>query len=87
MNNNDPIRNVIEQEIETDDNRRRQRILNWLVCALKEAGENVEAIDLMEDGVCEWVDVLVARGIYKINITGDSDIQMMIDILTYIRGR
>lgn len=67
--------------------RRRQRILNWLVCALKEAGEKVEAIDLMEDGVCEWVNVQVSRGIFKINVTGDSDIQMMIDILTYIRGR
>lgn len=83
----DPILNVIEQERETDDNRRRQRILNWLTCALKEAGEKVEAIDLMEDGVCEWVNVQVSRGIFKINVTGESDIQMMIDILTYLRGR
>ena len=84
---NDPIRNVIDQERETDEKRRRQRILNWLVCALKESGEKVEAIDLMEDGVCEWVNVQVSRGIFKINVTGDSDIQMMIDILTYLRGR
>ena len=69
-----------------NDASRRRLICNWLVCALKEAGEKVEAIDLMEDGVCEWVNVQVSRGIFKINVTGDSDIQMMIDILTYLRS-
>lgn len=70
-----------------NDASRRRSICNWLVCALKEAGEDVQDIDLKTDGVCEWANVLVARGIYKVNVTGDSDVQMMIDILTYIRGR
>lgn len=65
---------------------RRRSICNWLTCALKEAGEHVELIDVHEDGVSEWVNVMMPRGIYKVNVTGDSDIQMMIDILTYIRG-
>ena len=82
----DPIRNVIEQERENDNNRRRQRILNWLVCALKEAGEKVEAIDLMEDGVCEWANIDVGRGIFKVNVTGMSDIEMMLEILKKLRG-
>ncbi len=69
------------------DASRRRSICNWLVCALKEAGEDVQDIDLKTDGVCEWANVLVARGIYKVNVTGDSDVQMMIDILTYLRGR
>lgn len=80
--------NTLEEDLRrAEPLRRRQRILNWLVCALKETGEKVEAIDLMEDGVCEWVNVQVSRGIFKINVTGDSDVQMMIDILTYLRGR
>lgn len=68
------------------DRSRRQGICHWLVCALKEAELDVQDIDLYTDGVCEWVNVQMPRGIYKINVTGDSDIQMMIDILTYIRG-
>ena len=70
-----------------NDASRRRSICNWLVCALKEAGEDVQDIDLKTDGVCEWANVMMARSIFKINVTGDSDVQMMIDILTYLRGR
>ena len=72
--------------LERDQSRRRS-VCHWLVCALKEAGLDVQDIDLKTDGVCEWANVLIPRGIFKVNVTGDSDLQMMIDILTYIRGR
>ena len=78
---------TLEEDIRKDEpRRRRQRILNWLICALHEADIKVDSIDIREDGVCEWANIDVGRGIFKVNVTGDSDIQMMIDILMKMRG-
>ena len=78
---------TLEEHLRKDEpRRRRQRILNWLICALHEADIKVDSIDIREDGVCEWANIDVGRGIFKVNVTGDSDIQMMIDILMKMRG-
>ena len=78
---------TLEEDVRKDEpRRRRQRILNWLICALHEADIKVDSIDIREDGVCEWANIDVGRGIFKVNVTGDSDIQMMIDILMKMRG-
>lgn len=66
--------------------RRRQRILNWLICALHEADVKVDSIDLGENGICEWANIDVGRGIIKVNVTGMSDIEMMLEILKKMRG-
>lgn len=79
--------NTMEEDLRrAEPLRRRQRILNWLICALHESGVKCDSIDIREDGVCEWANIDVGRGIFKVNVTGMSDIEMMLEILKKLRG-
>lgn len=64
---------------------RRANILNWLLCALNEAGAGVEDLRISSEPFYEWVEIDLGRGIVRRNVTEQSDVDMMITILSFLK--
>lgn len=73
-------------EREAGQRLRRANVLNWLLCALHEAESEVVDLRISSDGICEWVDVDIGRGIVRRNVTGLTDVELMITVLNYLRS-
>lgn len=72
-------------EREAEQRLRRANILNWLLCALNEAEAGVEDLRISSDGICEWVDIDLGRGIVRRNVTGLSDVDLLMAVFSFLK--